>query len=76
MEGLLNEAGFDVIRFDLNFERSRARRLAKQLRNCGLALLGNFMFRIALGREAYGRMRMESKMPFGSLMFVVARKRA
>ncbi len=73
MVKLLQHSGFELIKLDTNFERSRARRLVKGVRNRFLAAAGACLFRTALGADAYRRMRMESKLPFGSLMFVVAR---
>lgn len=76
MEKLVRDLNFTIERFDPNFERSGSRRLMKFARNRLLALAGAGIFRCALGRGAYERMRMEAKMPFGSLMFVVARLEA
>ena len=76
IERLLSESGFEVVAVDANFERSRLRRLVKCFRNRLLVAASACLFRVALGANAYGRMRMESKMPFGSLMFVVARMEA
>jgi acetyltransferase-like isoleucine patch superfamily enzyme/SAM-dependent methyltransferase len=75
MEKLLQDAGFHLLYFDANFERTPLRRAVKYLRNLLLAFGGGGLFRIALGRAAFDRMRMETKMPFGSLMFVVARRK-
>ena len=70
---LLDDAGFDVITFDSNFERTFLRKCIKSIRNRSLVLAASLLFRIGLGKPAYQRMKMESKMPFGSLAFVVAR---
>jgi SAM-dependent methyltransferase len=74
MKRLLQEAGFTVLRVDAHFERNQWRRIAKYLRNRFLALAGGILFRLSLGRRTFERMRMETKMPFGSLMFIVARR--
>jgi SAM-dependent methyltransferase len=73
LKGLLAEVGFLVLKVDPNFERSMARRIAKLVRNRILALAGKCLFRPALGRQVFQQMRMETKLPFGSLVFVVAR---
>jgi SAM-dependent methyltransferase len=73
MERLLDDAGFALVRLDPDFERTPARRLVKRVRNRALALAGSAVLRLGLGAQAYQRLRMESKMPFGSLMLVVAR---
>jgi SAM-dependent methyltransferase len=70
---LLAEAGFSVLKVDPNFERSMARRIAKLARNRTLTFAGKCLFRLALGRRVFQQMRMETKLPFGSLVFVVAR---
>lgn len=74
IEHLLAEAEFTLKSFDPHFERSPGRRAAKYLRNRLVAVGGRCLFRAALGRDGYRRMRMECKVPVGSLMFVVARK--
>lgn len=73
MEKLLRDAGYALEKFDAHFERSRTRRCMKFVRNCLLVLMGAGIFRLGLGKSGYARMRMEAKMPFGSLMFLVAR---
>ena len=73
MERLLHDARFALAEFDLNFERTPTRRLLKAVRNRALAVAGSAVLRLGLGARAFHRLRMESKMPFGSLMFVVAR---
>jgi SAM-dependent methyltransferase len=72
---VLDDAGFDAITFDPNFERTLLRKYIKSFRNRSLVLAASFLFRIGLGKPTYQRMKMESKMPFGSLAFVVARAR-
>jgi SAM-dependent methyltransferase len=72
LKRLLDEAGFSVLKVDPNFERSLVRRIAKLTRNRMLALAGQCLFRPALGRQVFQRMRMETKLPFGSLIFAVA----
>jgi len=75
LERLLADCGFSVLDHDLNYERTRRRRLVKTIRNRSLALAGKLLFRFALGSETFERMKMETKMPFGSLVSVVARAR-
>jgi acetyltransferase-like isoleucine patch superfamily enzyme/SAM-dependent methyltransferase len=76
IEEMLEKAGFTLLHFDAHFERTPLRRVIKYGRNRALALVIGGLFRLALGRSAYARMRIETKMPFGSLMFVVARRKA
>jgi len=76
LELLLNKSKFSVLSCDTNFERTQARRLVKWFRNRFLAATAACLFRTALGRSQYKRMRMESKMPFGSLIMMVARRNA
>jgi len=73
MEKLARELNFKIEKFDSNFERNLPRRWVKFVRNRLIALAGVGIFRLGLGKAVYDRMRMEAKMPFGSLMFVVAR---
>jgi len=75
LEILLTQSGFKIIHFDVGFERNHVRRLVKDVRNRLLAIIGCALFRTALGKGAYGRMRMETKMPFGSLALIVARRK-
>jgi SAM-dependent methyltransferase len=75
MERLLRDCGFEAARFDRNFERNQARRWVKIVRNYTLALSAGFLFRAIGGRSAWNKIRSENKMPFGSLMFVIARAR-
>jgi acetyltransferase-like isoleucine patch superfamily enzyme/SAM-dependent methyltransferase len=74
MEKLLRQSGFTVVHMDMNFERTRLRRIVKFIRNRLAAITAHGLFRIALGEAAFQRMRQETKMPFGSLMFVIAKK--
>lgn len=73
LEILLKESGFSIISCDTSFERTKTRRILKFLRNRLLAIASSFLFLFSLGPKAYGRMRMEAKLPFGSLIFIVAR---
>ena len=47
--------------------------MLKLVRNTLLAFAGATVFRSALGADTFKRMKMESKMPFGSLIFIVAK---
>jgi len=71
---LLNKSGFSIISCDTNFERTSGRRLLKYVRNNILATMTAGIFRAALGKRQYQRMRMESKMPYGSLVMIAARR--
>jgi SAM-dependent methyltransferase len=73
LEKLLNQSGFVLLNVDENFERSLNRRLIKYIRNRSLAFCTGLIFRTLLGKQTFSRMRMESKMPFGSLIFLIAR---
>ena len=74
LELLLRKSGFSVFSCDTNFERTMGRRFVKAVRNRFLAATAGCLFRAALGRWTYKRMRMESKMPFGALIIMVAHR--
>lgn len=72
---LLEESGFEIIDYNLNFERNFLRKIIKYTRNHFLVLSTWALFKISLGSEAFQRMKREAKMPFGSLLFIIARAR-
>ncbi len=74
LELLLKQSGFSIISCDKNFERTSGRRLLKYVRNKILVTVTAGIFRAALGKRQYQRMRMESKMPYGSLVMIAARR--
>jgi SAM-dependent methyltransferase len=74
LELLLKRSGFSILSCDTNFERTIGRRLVKAVRNHFLTVTSACLFRTALGKSAYKRMQMESKMPFGALIMIIAHR--
>lgn len=75
LEDLLEQAGFQIVHVDMNFERSWLRRWVRWLRHAALCVGGGLLMTPLLGKRGFVKMRQEAKWPIGRLITVVAQKR-
>ena len=71
---LLAQAGFDILKVDKNFERSRIRKYTKFTRHLFISLSSYLLLRPILGKTGFMTMQKESKWPIGKLIQIVAQK--
>lgn len=74
LKSLLNNAGFNIIKIDKNFERNFLRRIIKYIRHFILCFGSYLLLSPLIGRSGFAAMKKESKWPIGKLIQIIAKK--
>ncbi len=71
---LANDAGFQLLRIDKDFDRNIARRYVRKLRHAYLCLVSHLFIKPVLGSKAFMTMKESAKWPIGKLVSLTYRK--
>lgn len=74
LKKLLDNAGFDILTINKNFERNYPRSIIKFLRHVVICLGSFIILRPVLGKTGFTAMQKESKWPIGKLLQITAKK--